>query len=165
MTCHFIHLNLKVFSIFLLWMAAAAAATLVPTPGSRIMGTFFFPYRNVQLPASGYLTAYANLHGPHGARTLAHPLHHTGGTDLGSPLHGDRPELKLRHQLRTQTAFCFRIWKNWNIIYDHEGNVFQMSESGGNIPPVTRLKLAAIVGSDFGDSISGWYLLCVVVGA
>lgn len=43
MTCHFIHLNLKVFSIFLLWMAAAAAAvTLVPTPGSRKMGTFFF---------------------------------------------------------------------------------------------------------------------------
>lgn len=150
--------------------AAAAAVTLVPTPGSRIMGTFFlFPYRNVQLPASGYLTAYVNLHNPHGEWTLAHPLHHTGGTDLGSPptwtLHGDRPKLKLRHQLQTQTGFCFRIWKKLKYYSWPEGNVFQMSESGGNIPTVTRLKLAAIVGSDFGDPISGWYLLCVVVGA
>lgn len=40
-----------------------------------------------------------------------------------------------------------------------------MSGSGGFIPPVTRLKLAAIIGSDFGDAISGWYLLWVVVEA
>lgn len=42
-------------------------------------------YRNAQLAASGYLTAFANLHGRYGTWTLAHPLHHTGGTGLGSP--------------------------------------------------------------------------------
>lgn len=36
-----------------------------------------------------------------------------------------------------------------------------MSKSVGFLPPVTRLKLASIIGSDFSGSISGWYLLCV----
>lgn len=50
--------------------------------------------------------------------------------------------------------------KKRNILCDCEGNVFQMSKIIGFIP-VMRLKVAAITGSDFSDSISGWWLLCL----